>query len=502
MKTIFKIVIFVGLLVLSENSFSQNRLLISTLDSAKNLRNRGDYQKAVNVLENFDATYPDNYWLLQLYAETLFWMKEYDKADNVYRRAIRVYPNNYELKYEYALFLYDRGHYQNARELLLLYNQKYPDIEEVQSLLGITSYYLGDFKEAGFYLESSLKKNPNNKTTKQIYTEVLHIIKPWLKGNVLYSKDSQPMSQWTPALSGGWYQSHFLNLSFKATYQNFSTDSINSGISGFVIKNSVIIPHAGFKATIGVGGFYSSIDSTLDLAWSLKLDQRLTKNLFLKAGAERSPYTYTIASIASPFLSNKYHVSLSYETTESWNANLGYIGEYFYDTNHVQTAYAWVLSPSFKFSIFRVNVGYAFNYSHAKESRYISEQSLDDILTDYDSTRQITGVYSPYFTPDNQFSNSLLANVFIVPSSKVNVKLHASVGIFSRTMNPYLYLDKKQGNTVIKRDFYQDSFLPLDLGINFNYNINDKTKMFVSYQYLQTFYYNVNNFNVGLKLYF
>ncbi|RLD88201.1 MAG: hypothetical protein DRJ09_08860 [Bacteroidetes bacterium] len=502
MKLFFKIVVITALWAVASRGMAQNSLLVKTLDSAKVLRNERNFKQAIGLLEAFDARYSDNYWLLQLYAETLFWMKEYDKADKVYRRAIRVYPDNYEIKYEYALFLYDRGHYQSARELLLLYNQKYPNIGEVQSLLGITSYYLGDFKEAGFYLESSLKKNPNNKTTKQIYTEVSHIVKPWLKGDFLFTKDSQPMSQWMPALSGGWYQSHFLNLSFNATYQNFLANSINSGLSGFIIKNSLIIPKAGFKATIGAGGFYSFIDSTLNFVWSLKLDQRLTKNLHLKADAERSPYTYTIASIANPFLSNKYNASLSYETKEGWNANLGYLSEYFPDTNHVQTAFAWVLSPTFKFSVFSVNVGYAFNYSNAKENRYVSEQSLDDILTDYDSTKQITGVYNPYFTPNQQFSNSLLANVFIVPSSNINVKLHASVGIFSRTMNPYLYLDKKQGRTVIKRDFYQDSFLPLDLGINFNYNMSNKMKLFVSYQYLQTFYYNTNNFNVGLKLYF
>ena len=310
------------------------------------------------------------------------------------------------------------------------------------------------------------------------------------------------MSLLMPSLSGGWYQSHFLNLSVDVNYQGFSADSIHSGMAGFTLKNSFIIPSIGFKATVGAGGFYTAIDKGMAFTWSAKIDQRLTKNLHVKAGAEKSPYIYTVASIVNPFLSNKYNASLSYETAESWNANLGYLGEFFPDTNHVQTAYAWVLSPTFKFSVFRVNVGYAFNYSNAKENRYVSEQPLDDILTDYDSTKQITGIYDPYFTPNHQFSNSLLANVFIVPSAQIKVKLHASVGLFSRTMNPYLYLDKKQGKTVIKRDFYQDSFLPLDLGINVNYNIGNKTTLFISYQYLQTFYYNTNNFNVGLKIYF
>ncbi len=490
------------LLLVITQVMAQNNLLVNTLDSAKAMRNKGDFQQAVRILEAFDAQYPDNYWVLQLYAETLFWMKEYDKAENVYRRAIRVYPGNFELKYEYALFLYDRGRYKSARELFLLYNQKYPGIAEVQSLLGITSYYLGDFKEADTYLESSLKINPNDKKANQIYTEVAHIVKPWLKGNFLYNKDSQPMSLLMPSLSGGWYQSHFVNLSVDVNYQGFSVDSTRSGMEGFTLKNSFILPDIGLKATVGAGGFYTAINKRLEFTWSVGVDQRLTKNLHVKAGAEKSPYTYTLASIVSPFLSNKYNASLSYKSAEGWNASAGYLGEFFPDTNHVQTAYAWLLSPTLKFSVFRVNVGYAFNYSHAKESRYVSEQSLDDILTNYDSTKQITGVYNPYFTPSHQFSNSLLANVFILPSAQIKIKLHASVGLFSRTMNPYLYLDKKQGNTVIKRGFYQDSFLPLDLGVNVDYHPGRKTAFYISYQYLQTFYYNTHNFNVGLKLYF
>ncbi len=502
LKKTIKIIALFGLLLTATTILAQNNLLTSTLDSAKALRDAGKYQQAVKVLQTFDNKYPDNYWVLQLYAETLFWMKEYEEADHVYRRSIRVYPDNYELKYEYALFLYDRGDYKNAHELLLLYNEKYPDITEVQSLLGITGYYLGNFKAAKVFLESSLKKNPNDKFTRKIYTEVSHIVNPWFKGDFLYTKDSQPMSLLMPQLSGGWYHSHLLNLSFKVNYQSFSADSLTSDMSGFSLQNSFIIPNAGFKAVVGLGGFYTAINNTMDITWQLQIDKRLTKNLHIKAGGERSPYTYTVSSIAKPFLRNRYSASLSWETENNVNANIGYIGEFFPDTNQVHTAYAWVLSPTFKFSVFRVNAGYAFNYSNAGESRFVSEQPLDDILTDYDSTKQITGVYNPYFTPNNQFSNSLLVNLYVVPSDRVNIKLHASVGVFSRAMNPYLYLDKRNGKTIINEGFYQEKFTPLDIGFDLNANLSDKIILNLSYQYLQTFYYNTNNFNVGLKIYF
>jgi tetratricopeptide (TPR) repeat protein len=502
LKTTINITVLLLLLFTATNSMAQSNLLNSTLDSARNLRNNGHFDEAVKTLEAFNAQHPDNTWLLQLYAETLFWLKDYEKADSVYRRAIEVYPNNFELKYEYALFLFDRGNYEETRSLLTLYVENRPDNPGAESMLGIANYYLGNFKDAENHLNKSLALNPSDQKTKQVYSEVSHVVKPWIKGSVLYTDDSQPMSQWKPSVAGGWYQSHFINLSFAADFRNFSEDSTHSSMAGFTILNHFAFPKAGFNAAVSAGGFYTFINKAVDFTWSIQLDKTFLKNLHLKAGGEHSPYTYTIASIRNPFLRNRFNFSLSWETTQSWNADLGYIGEYFPDDNSVQTTYFWFLSPSMKFSVFSANIGYAFNYADAKESRYVSEQSLQEIVEDYQPDKKITGVYNPYFTPNNQFSNSVLANVYIHPSLSTSIKLHASVGVYARAMNPYLYLGKKNGNTIIKEEFYQEKFTPLDLGINFNADLSESIMLNFSYQYLQTFYYNSNNFEAGLKIYF
>ena len=490
------------LLFIAGNSMAQNNLLNSTLDSARNLRNSGHFDEAVKTMEAFNARYPDNNWLLQLYAETLFWLKDYEKADSVYRRAMEVYPNNFEMKYEYALFLFDRGDYEKTRRLLTLYVENRHDNSGAESMLGIANYYLGSFKDAESLLKKSITLNPSDQKTKQVYSEVSHVVRPWIKGSLFYSNDSQPMSQWKPSVAGGWYHSHLINLSFAADFPNFSEDSVHSGMAGFRISNRFTFPKAGFNAVVSAGGFYTFINKAVDLTWSVQLDKTLFKNLHLKAGGGRSPYTYTIASIRNPFLRNRFNFSISWETTQSWNADLGYIGEYFPDDNSVQTAYFWFLSPSLTFSVFSANIGYAFNYADAKESRYISEKTLQEIIEDFQPDKKITGIYDPYFTPNDQFSNSVLANVYIHPSRTTSIKLHASVGVYARAMNPYLYLDKENGNTIIKEDFYQEKFTPLDLGVNFNADLSENIMLNFSYQYLQTFYYNSNNFEAGIKIYF
>ena len=461
LKSLIRLIFITVAIGFATNVMAQNNLLISTLDSAKNLRNAGKFNQAIKVMENFNAQYPDNIWVLELYAETLFWIKEFDKADNIYRRAIRIYPNNFDVKYEYALFLFNQERYDEAQELLLLYNNNQPDNAGVLSLLGITNYYLGNFKIAENYLKKSLKLNPNDKKTNEIYSEGSHIVNPWIKGTAEFTNDTQPMSLWQPTISGGWYNSHFLNLTFTTNYQNFSANSTISNMTGLNIQNSFIFPKAGFKANVSAGYIYTFINKNIDFTWGLNIDKKISKHIHIKMEGERSPYTYTIASINNPFLRNRYSVS-----------------------------------------VFKINIGYAFNYSNANESRYVPEQSLDEILTDYDSLNQITGIYDPYYTPHSQFSNSILANIFIAPTKNMNIKLHASVGVFARILNPYFYLDKTNGIIKIERDFYKESFTPLNLGINLNADLSNKIQLDASYQFLQTVYYNTNNFKLGLKIFF
>jgi len=496
-----KIVTLAVLLSIITSSMAQDDLLLSTIDRATQLRDNGDFEGAVKLLDQFNTDYPGNSWILRLYAETLFWMKDYNKAASVYEEAIRWHPDDFDVKYEYAILLFEMGKYQEAKDILIVYTNIRPEDSGAESLLGITNYYLGDFKEADEHLKKSLAINPTDNRTQEIYREVSRIVSPWLKADVLYTDDSQPMQQWAPVLQGGWYQSHFLNLSFSLGLRNFSSDSVHSNLYSFQLQNSFQFPNAGFSAKVSAGGFYTSIDRAFDYSWGISLQQKMAKHLYLRVGGERSAYTYTLASIEKPFARGIYNVSLSWEKLKSWNASTGYIGEYFPDDNNVQTYYAWGMGPAISFSIFELYLGYAFNYADSKESRYVSEKSLDEILDDYNPDEQIKGIYDPYFTPNNQFTNSVLVNFDIIPSQKINIKLHASVGFYARAMNPYFYLDKENEETIIKQGFYQESFMPLDLGINFNMDLTDKLLLNFSYTYLQTFYFNSNNFNLGLKFY-
>ena len=499
----FKLIVLTVLLLGSFSVVAQDNLLYTTIDNAKKMRDAGDLEQAADVLKKFNNQYPGNIWIQRLYAETLFWLNDYEEAILVYEEAINTHPDDFDVKYEYALMLFNVEEYSKARELLLVYVNKYPEVAEAETLLGTIDYYLGDFIPAVEHLEKSLELNPTDKNTAQLLKDVYLITKPWVNVNFAYNHDSQNITRLSPIIEGGIFKSAAFSPSFYLDLQNLSVDSTKSNQINFLIQNRFLFNKIGLKAKVGVGVNYNTNIQLTDLLWDIVLEQKITKKLSFIGGSRRSAYIYTVASLSNPLLSNKYNLSLEWNKQKSWWAKAGYLAEVFPDANNVQTYYAWALAPAIKFSIFELRLGYAFNYANSKESRFESVESKEDIINNWQEDEKIEGVYDPYFTPNNQFSNSALGIILITPSPKFNIKLHATVGFYAKTMNPYLYLDKtNSGKIEIIQDFYQESFTPMDLGINLNFDLSNNFNLNFSYDYLQTFYFNSNNLQLGLKMYF
>jgi len=155
--------VLAALLAIISNSMAQDDLLSATLHEAKQLRDAGDFNQAVLELQSFNDEYPGNIWVMRMWAETLFWMNNFNDASWVYEEAMRKHPENLEVKYDYALMLFEEGNYPKAREVLIVYTDNNAENAGAESLLGITNYYLGYFKQAYTHLEKSLSLNPADK---------------------------------------------------------------------------------------------------------------------------------------------------------------------------------------------------------------------------------------------------------------------------------------------------------------------------------------------------
>ncbi len=139
----------------------------------------------------------------------------------------------------------------------------------------------------------------------------------------------------------------------------------------------------------------------------------------------------------------------------------------------------------------------------SKEDRFETKLPSEKIIAANNPDVLIDGVYNPYFTPLNQFSNSVLANLFYNFSANAQLSAHASVGIYSRTLAPGFNLDNTNRNRPeVVKTYTKQSFTPMDIGADFRADLSDKLTLNLSYTYLQTYYYNASQFRLGLKFYF
>ncbi len=158
-KELKGIIILLFLISLVGYVNAQNTLLTNTLAKAKQLRNEKRFADAATVLGNFEKKYPGNIWIEQMYAQTLFWMKEYRQAEVIYKRAIGYHPDNLDLKYDFAVMLFAENKLDPAKEQLLTYTRSKQNNAGAEMLLGKIYYYQSQFKNAEGYLRRAVHLN-------------------------------------------------------------------------------------------------------------------------------------------------------------------------------------------------------------------------------------------------------------------------------------------------------------------------------------------------------
>ncbi|MCD6112841.1 MAG: tetratricopeptide repeat protein [Bacteroidales bacterium] len=474
----------------------QGKDILKTADS---LRNKGKLKKAINILMPYYEEHPNDLDIVELYAGTLFWMKDFSAATNVYKKAIKIYPENYKLKTNYAEILIATNNLDDAEILISEILKKNRTNARIEILSGTIKYYQKDYLSAKKHLSNALNIDPYNKTAKNFLIEIDRILSPWMKINTSYSDDSQPLKNITSNIDAGWYKSHLLSLNFNLGYKNYKLENNSYNLLNFQIENKSEFNKLGIETELAAGIISYSANNDLNYTWKLGLYKNFLKNFNLGLKAERSAYSSSVMSLDELLLRKSYTVFLEYYKEKKWNAKTAFNIQNFPDNNSVKTFYVWVLSPAIKISAFDIYIGYSYNYMNSENNRFASVLPLNEIIENPDE--KIQGVYNPYFTPKDQYSHSALCNISIKPSKNIIFKLYSTIGFYSKTKNPYLYLDNNEADEIIlKKDYYQTDFTPMNIGGSFKYNLSEKIIFDAEYYYLQTFYFHSNNYKIGIKI--
>ncbi len=471
---------------------AQNSLVTQTLNKAEVLRNEKKFGEAAKVLGDFEKKYPGNLWVEQLYAQTLFWMKDYAAADVVYKRAIGFHPDNSSLRYDYAVFLFARNQLGEAAGQLQVFLRMKPDNAAAEALLGKILYYRQEFKDAEKHLARAVQLNPSDKKTETLHREVFRMVSPQLALQADYLNDDQPLQSFGTQLKFQWFVSDALDFDVSGTGFRYSDIPDGEQMAAVRLGNRFHFRTAGLELRLAGAWFYAATSQTRDWGGTVQLNKKFGKFFRVNLEAKRTNYTYTIASVNNNLLMmNQYSLDFTVGKSSGWNGMAGARYQFFPDNNYVDAFYAWFLSRPIHISGLRLALGYAFNYMDSKEDRF-------EPVTGARNAGTVKGVYVPYFTPHNQYAHSVLANLSWQFSPYAAVYTHASVGVYAKTYAPGYSLT----NGSPEKTFSYQNYTPLDLGIRFQTDISQKAALSLGYTFLQTYYYSSHNVQLSFQYYF
>ncbi len=482
---------------------AQNKLLDNTLEVAKQLRNQKRFADASAILGDFEKKYPGNLWVEQLYAQTLFWLKDYQSAEEIYQRALHYHPDNADLKYEYALLLANMKKFDEARQLLTSYTRLVNNNATAEALLGKLYYWNLDYKQALTHLKQAKILNPQNSEIASLYREVYRLISPQLDMYSSYKNDTQPLKSYGGGADFSAYISPAIDLHLSGNTRQYAYGGVINTFFTFLAGNRFHLNKTGTQITLLGGAVYGNTDQSVQWQGKLLLRQKLGKYLQTSFSAAHMLYDYTLGSLKYPFMINQYNLDMGYDKPGAWSGRLGIRSQFFPDENYVNAYFLWFLSKPLHFSEFDFRLGYAFNYMDSKEDRFLMSSNPADILASNNPDIQIDGAYVPYYTPQNQFSNSLIAHLSYQVSKNSQFIAHASIGLYSKTLATGFYLDNStQNQPQILQTYGTVGYTPVDVGADFHADLSDKLTLSFSYSYLKTYYYNLNQLQLGLKFYF
>jgi len=127
---------------------------------------------------------------------------------------------------------------------------------------------------------------------------------------------------------------------------------------------------------------------------------------------------------------------LHFGDVRGWLGETAYEYQRYPDNNAIQTGYGWLLAPLVHRRVVELQAGYGVAASNARSSRFVLAQPIQPFIPS-DPRFDLSGLYSPYFTPRNQIINSGLAAFTLLPAGATSFRVDGSYGFHATDDAPF-----------------------------------------------------------------
>ncbi len=420
---------------------AQENQTLDTLALARQTVDNGDFGTAIQMLQPYGKNHPNNSDAKDLLAHIYYWNGDVELAQKTFERAMEEHPRQSNLKLGYGRMLFETKHFDKAKSLFSQFLESDPSNAEALLNLGYIHFWKEEYKTAENFFQQILRNHPGQPEATKMLADIKALRSVALEINGDYRTDSQLLESFHPSVKASQYHNRWLHPSIKGEACFFEIENGNRQAQHLELGNHFYFKKPKFDLALSGGVYRNHFDEKINWIGKAVLKKQMTKGLVLSIHTGRTPNTTTLASLEQLVFMDEHSIQFQLMNGDSWMGQAAVVHRNHGDKNPIYSVYAWGMSPVLKASIFQMRIGYAFSFADSKESRFQSESPLSHIIDNWQEEQEITGIYNPYFTPENQQIHAALAYLKISFSKKINIECNGNVGFLAKSDIPYLFLD-------------------------------------------------------------
>ncbi len=405
---------------------------------ASRLRDVREFRGAIAVLRKHLEQHPYDGEAIRMLAQTLYWAGESKEAEAVYVSGLAQHPDDTRLQLDFARMLMETRRPARARALLAPLRQDQHAAGEAESLLGSIAYWEGNLTAANKHFGSALRHTPGDADAARQLREIRTLAAPWLRLGGGIRRDDQPLDHLTGSAEAGWYLTPLHSVAVRVQPQRLEAGDTTENLLAGEARLAGFWPSALLETEGALGVLQHSFASGPQWTGRLGVGVRLARHLAVRARAERAPYLWTRASVATPVMTESASGLLDWNDPRGWMGQAGYVLQRYPDQNQIHTSYVWTLAPVVRGAPAEVHLGYGFNYQDAEQNRFVLAPVVRRGVGQ-GATDPLAGQYAPYYTPQNMQTHSVAGAVTLRPASMMTMRASGAYGVYATENAPFFF---------------------------------------------------------------
>ena len=466
------------------------------LARAEEMRNAGQFADAVAVLREAVQLAPEHLRAHRLLAQTLAWNKEFAQAESVYRAALVRWPQDPELRSGLAQVLLWSNRFREGERLFAQLVRERPT--DNAALLGAAqgSYWSGDYRTAMRRFEVLAQRDPANADAVRGISELRALMRSRYDVRGQYASDTQPLRRSGAAARFGFFSDPLTHWDVRGSAGTMEHEGNNLDVRSVGLSGTTTIPSIRTTVTAGVDRQWFD-DGTAEnlanasVAWKLgKETLALTFDQFTLLG--------TASAIERRESASRISLAWRHERENGLQAAATAHTLRYTDDNEGFGADVYALQPLLRRGSITLRGGLSAAWRDSREDRFrftgFQSEPRSDGLFDY----RFSGVYDPYWTPNDLSEARLIASIESV-TSRAQFRIQADGGYArerARGFGPAF--DLTPSPTFTFPILLSRTYKPWRVSAELTIPINQRIEFRARARREATAFYNVNEFEASL----